>query len=333
MPSSSLAMKGGWRAVAAVLLAFVLVFAETGCGKRDPAQPQETPSGSTGAPQSDGPASGGQGGASQASARGFGVFVSPVPPNRIAPASISVKSPPGEGAEVLGVRWFVNGTERDNGKQLLPDRFDRGDRIHAVVRVRTGAEEMSLTTPEVVAGNALPNVADVRIEPQAPTSGSTVRAVVQAEDPDDDPVTVKYRWYVDDAEISGQGGSLTLKGVRKGSWVHVAATPNDGSGDGAWKYSPRYLVVNAPPVVKSEAPTTMPASRVLTHEIVAQDPDGDPLTYTLVSGPAGCSLSGAVLTWKVADSDLGRTSEIVVRIADNDGASTILKLSLNPLKP
>ena len=280
-----------------------------------------------------GGAAGGQGAASPASARGFGVYVIPVSPSRNGPASISVMSPPGQGAEVLGVRWFVNGSERETGNALAPSQIAHGDRIRAVVRLRSGAEEMLLTTPEVVAGNALPLVTDVRLEPQAPTTGSTVRALATAQDPDGDPLTIRYRWYVDDAEVPGEGNSLTLKGIRKGSWVHVAATPNDGIADGAWKYSPIYQVVNAPPVVKSQAPTSMPLSRILTHAIVAEDPDGDPLTYTLVSGPSGCSLSGATLTWQVAESDLGKTSEIVVRIADDDGASTMLKLSLNPLKP
>jgi hypothetical protein len=129
------------------------------------------------------------------------------------------------------------------------------------------------------------------------------------------------------------GDSLTLSGVKKGSLIHVSATPNDGFADGAWKYSPKYQVVNGPPVVKSQSPTSMPLSRVLTHTIVAEDPDGDPLTYALEKGPEGATLSGATLTWKVSDQDMGRTAEVVIRISDNDGASTVLTMLLNPRKP
>jgi len=261
------------------------------------------------------------------------VVVAPFSPSRIAPPSVSVKSPPKQGAEVLLVRWFVNGSEQEGGPLLPPSRFQRGDRVRANVKLRAGGEEILLTTPEVVAVNALPGVTDVRMEPQALTAGSTIRAIVQGHDADGDELKYKFKWFVNDLPGTGEGESLVLKGVRKGSWVHVSVTPNDGFADGAWKESPRYQTVNAPPVVRSKAPETIPPSRILAHAIVAEDPDGDPLTYTLVKGPEGCALSGATLRWQVSDSDLGRTAEIVIRISDDDGASTILTLSLNPQKP
>jgi hypothetical protein len=322
---------------AAALLAFGLAAAWAGCGKREgPAPKGAIPAAGEAAPaaavRTDAPAAG-VGEISVPAGRNVMVVVAPSSPSRIAPPSVSVKSPPGQGAELLDVKWFVNGAERESGKILSPSGFQRGDRIQAAVKLRAAGEEKLLATPEVLAVNALPAVDDVRIEPQALVAGSTVRAVVQALDPDGDPLTFKYQWHVDNLVVPGGGDSLTLKGVKKGSWVHVAVTPNDGFADGAWKYSPRCLVVNGPPVVKSTAPTSIPASRVLTHAIVAEDPDGDPLTYILVKGPEGMSLSGATLTWKVSDRDLGRTAEVVIRISDNDGASTMLTMTLNPRKP
>ncbi|MGB7630237.1 MAG: hypothetical protein WBM29_04050, partial [Candidatus Deferrimicrobium sp.] len=66
-----------------------------------------------------------------------------------------MKSPPKRGAEVLLVRWFVNGGEQESGPLLSPSGFQRGDRIRATVKLRAEGEEMLLTTPEVVAVNAL----------------------------------------------------------------------------------------------------------------------------------------------------------------------------------
>jgi hypothetical protein len=264
---------------------------------------------------------------------GFKVVVAPSTPSRIAPPAVSLKSPPGKGAEISSVKWLVNGEERGDGEVLAPVRLQRGDRIQAVVVLRAGGGETTVTTPEVVAVNALPAVTDVRLEPQAPISGSEVRAVAVARDPDGDPLTLKYQWHVDNVVMPGGGDSLTLKGVRKGSWVHVEVTPNDGFADGAWTSSSRYRVVNAPPVVIGKPPTTIPPSRVLSHSIVAEDPDGDPLTYTLVKGPEGATLSGATFTWKVNDRELDRLAEVVIRISDTDGASTVLTMALNPRKP
>lgn len=322
------------RAAAALLFAFGLAVAGGGCGKREgPSQPgalladRDSSTGKTAATV-------GQGNISTHPGREFSVVVAPSSPSRIAPPSVSVKSPPGQGAEILSVKWLVNGAETEGGPLFAPSRFQRGDRIQAVVKLHLGGDgEILRTTTEVVAVNALPAVTDVRIEPLSPITGSEVRAVVQAQDPDGDTLTYKFQWYVDNLVVPGGGASLILKGVKKGSLVHVAVTPNDGFADGAWKYSPRYRVLNALPVVKNQPPTTVPPSRVLIHTIVAEDPDGDPLAYTLVKGPAGMALSGATLTWEVSDRDLDKPAEVVIRISDDDGASTVLTMILNPRKP
>jgi hypothetical protein len=324
------------RAAPAAFLAFCLAVAVTCCGKKEgpssKVPPQAGQAGGSAESSTAAPA-GGREETSVSAGGGFTVHIAPSSPSRITPPSVSVKSPPGLGADVLGVKWLINGEERESGQILPPSAFRRGDRLQAIVKLRAGGEEKHLSTPEVAAVNAMPAVVDVRIEPQAPTSGSTVRAVVQAQDPDADPLTLKYRWYVDDVPVPGDIDSIPLKGVKKGSRVHVAVTPNDGISDGAWRYSPRYQVVNGPPVVKSEPPKTIPPSRVLTHTVIAEDPDGDPMTYTLVKGPEGITLSGATLTWKVSDRDLEKPAEIVIRISDDDGASTVLTMILNPRKP
>ena len=259
------------------LLSTLLVFTGIGCGKKDGNSSQvvllpgqATSTGSTTDVQE------GKGGTGSLADR-FAVFVVPSSPSRSTPPSISVKSPPGQGAEVLGVQWLVNGTDAGRGQTLPADRFRRGDKIQAIVKLRAAAGEENLSTAEVVAINALPTVVGARIEPKAPTNGSTVRVIAEGEDPDGDPVTFTYKWYVNDVVVPGGSDSLMLNDVKKGSWIHVAVTSNDGTGDGAWRYSPRYQVVNAPPVVKNPPPTEIPSSRLLKYTIVAEDPDGDPL--------------------------------------------------------
>ncbi len=321
---------------AALLVALLVAAGTAGCGgtRQPPAQGPPPPAGSAVVSgEGAGPRGGTVGEAAPASSGGFAVFVIPSSPSRIAPPSVSVVSPPGRGAEIQEVRWFVNGAETSTAAALSPSLFRPGDRIRAEVTLRAGGKELVLATPDTVAANALPAVTEVVLEPRAPTSGSVVRAMVQANDPDGDALKFRYVWYVDNVAVAGQGDSLVLKGVRKGSWVHVAVTPNDGVADGAWKYSPRYRVVNSPPVVKNPPPTSVPPSRVLTHTIVAEDADGDPLTYTLVKGPEGVTLSGATMTWKISDNQLEEPAEIVIRISDDDGASTDLTMNLTPRRP
>lgn len=334
MPSDRFPESDGRRAVvAALLFSFCLIASGAGCGKRGGESPQGSPA-VPGLPPGNAAGEARQGGTPVASSGGFTAFVVPSSPSRIAPPSVSVMSPPKHGAEVLLVRWFVNGTESESGPRLSPSRFQRGDKVRAVVKLREeGGEERLLTTTDVVAVNALPDVTDVRLEPKAPTAGSTVRAIVRGKDADGDSLKYRYKWFVNDLQVPGESESLVLQGVKKGAWVHVSVTPNDGLADGAWMDSARYQVVNALPVVKSVLPKELPPGRRFTYRIVAEDPDGDPLTYTLREAPPGMILRGDTLEWQVSEASIGVNVEAVVAIADNDGGQTVQNISMTIQPP
>ena len=246
---------------------------------------------------------------------------------------VTATSPSGKGAEVLEARWSVNGGEQESGPSLSPSRFQRGDRIRANVKLRVGGGEVLLGTPEVSAVNALPAVTDVRIEPRAPTSGSTVKAITQGQDADGDSLKFKYKWYVNGLPVDGESESLALNGVKKGAWVHVSVTPNDGFADGAWRDSPRYQVVNGLPVVKSVLPKELPPDRRFIYRIVAEDPDGDPLAYTLSKAPPGMLLHGETIEWQVPDAAIGANVNAEVVISDDEGGQTVQSISMTIQPP
>jgi hypothetical protein len=321
----------GWKAreaAAAAFLASLFLLAGASCGRN------ETPSvGQRSEPSGNAVPASTQRAEPSTAPGAFEVVVVPVTPSRSVPPGITVKSLPGRGAEILSVRWFLNGAEQETAIRMDPSRFRRGDRIHAVVTLRSDGNEVVQTTKEVVAGNALPAVSDVRIDPRAPHAGGTVTAVVQGQDLDGDPLNYKYQWYADNVVVPGGQATLSLKDVKRGAWIHVAVTPNDGVDNGAWMESPRYEVVNALPVVKSGLPKEVPPSRHFVYRIVAEDPDGDPLTYTLAKGPPGMTLKGDTIEWEVPDEYIGKPVETVVQISDDHGGRTDQNISMTIQPP
>jgi len=258
----------------------------------------------------------------------------PAVPTKLSPPGVSLQGvfPGREAPKIIQVAWSVNDRDAGNGTSLDSSRFGKGDRIQAKVRVLSRGTEGIVEVPAVVAGNSPPWVVEAGIEPAGLTTGSVARAVVRIEDPDGDPVTARYTWYVDDRPASEEGETFRLQGIRKGSTVHFKAVPGDGSTDGGWRYSGKYTVVNSSPVVKSDPPKSIPPDGIIVYAIIAEDPDGDPLTYALEKGPAGMTLTGATLRWAVPPEAYGTSVQIVVRISDNDGGETLTTLSMTPRK-
>lgn len=315
-----------------------LLFLSAGCGRNDA---QVSPSRDTSPESVTAPASGGVSSGETArdpasqtegeTARGIRVDVriSPSVPTRVSPPLLLVGGAPGtKGGELKDVVWLVNGITYRGGDRMDPDLVHEGDRIRARGTVKIGEEEVPFETREVVAGNSPPEIGTVRLEPKAPVTGGKVKALATFSDPDGEPVTLKYQWFIDDREVPGEGEELTLAGVKKGSWVHVRVSTNDGTAEGSWKYSPKHQVVNSLPVVKSRLPAEIPPDRKFSYQIVAEDPDGDPLTYDLVKSPPGMVISGSRLEWDVPDEVLGKLVEVVVNISDGDGGQTICTLSM-----
>jgi hypothetical protein len=254
-----------------------------------------------------------------------------VPPNpsRLFPPRIEVVPAGGPGDRIVQVLWTVEGRVVAEGERLSPGMFRKGERIGATATVKTGERELTLKAPEVTAVGSPPSVTEIRIEPPEMRTGDTVRAVAKGESPDGNDVTFRFRWFVDDVPLPGDGPEMVLEGVRKGAWVHAMAVPNDGIRDGGGRYSPKYKVLAAPPAVKVQGEPNLSPEGVLSCVIAASDPDGDPLSVELVAGPPGMTLTGNVLSWKVPEGGLGRPVEAVVRVPDGDGGYVTRTLTVS----
>ena len=125
--------------------------------------------------------------------------------------------------------------------------------------------------------NQPPLIRSVRFEPSRPAPGERVRAVVDAFDPDGDPVDLAYDWSVGGQAAASRTAETDLDWSRKGDEVYLSVTPSDGRAEGE-PFEAATRVRNRPPEIRSlrvEPAEGVRAGEELTAQVVAEDPDGD----------------------------------------------------------
>jgi hypothetical protein len=101
-------------------------------------------------------------------------------------------------------------------------------------------------------GNRPPVVKLVEIVQESIRLDKPVTVRVETEDPERDPVTVRFRWLVNEAAVAGQSDeTFHPDQLKRGDKLLVEVTPNDGTHDGLPLRSRAVLVGNTPPVVKA----------------------------------------------------------------------------------
>ncbi|MEF1208014.1 putative Ig domain-containing protein, partial [Photobacterium damselae] len=75
--------------------------------------------------------------------------------------------------------------------------------------------------------------------------------------------------------------------------------------------------VNTAPVISALPPTKAVIGETTTVQVVAEDADGDTLTYTLLNGPAWASINSAtgMITLSPTETDVGQLS-LTVQVSD-----------------
>ncbi|MHB8861524.1 MAG: putative Ig domain-containing protein [Pirellulaceae bacterium] len=133
-----------------------------------------------------------------------------------------------------------------------------------------------------------------------------------------DPATGLVQWTPDAGQVGDQS---------------VVVTAADPAGNvGFQSYTLRVRAVNRAPLITS-APVTVAEPGVLYHyDLLASDQDGDPLTYTLVAGPAGAAMDGlGRVTWVPGLADIG-LHHVSLRVADGFGEAAVqdYDIQVNP---
>lgn len=208
--------------------------------------------------------------------------------------------------------------------RLPKGAFARGDEVTAVAMTRGG--ELKATAR---IGNSPPKVTSVIFFPANLRRWADITAKPDGADADGDRIEYHYHWIVNGEELP-VGDTPVLKGdrIRREDTVSVRVTPGDGIDNGKPYITVPITISNAPPRFTSTPPSSF-QGHVYSYQTVAEDPDGDALTYSLAASPHGMTIDSrsGKIEWKISTDSAG-THTVEVAAKDTEGLQAIQKFTV-----
>ncbi|MEO0127075.1 MAG: Ig domain-containing protein [candidate division WOR-3 bacterium] len=228
------------------------------------------------------------------------------------------------------VKWFVNDKEIGEGMSLKYEDAKKGDKIFAEVTPFDGKDwGKTVKTREVKIGGLPPKIISLKITPEtifATTPSVVVSAMV--EDPDNDSVQLFVHWLVKDEVIPDTSNVLDLKkyNLKKNDVITGAAFASDGE----FKSEPfpfEIHIANSAPVFSTKIDSIKAKPYEIYYQVPIVDPDGDRLTFEILSAPKGVIIDNntGVISGNAGDVN---SFEVLVRATDTDGAYLDAKFTL-----
>lgn len=255
------------------------------------------------------------------------VAIVPNPMARTTPLTVVIEKDGAHGeASSYRYQWFVNkiAVQGATTSSFDTSTLHRGDRVHVVV---TGSdverEGVSFESSSVTVPNAQPVIRSVALEQELTSAGSRLLAKVEAFDADQDDIQFQFRWLRNEKVVlEGAESTVVLPELAQSDIVAVEAIPYDYEGAGKLLRAAPLVVGNNPPKILS-VPMMMSNGELYEYTVRAEDPDGDPVSFGLESGPSGMTMDSAAgqVVWRPGTGISG-THHVKIIAADGKGART-----------
>lgn len=222
------------------------------------------------------------------------------------------------------VEWLVNGIPAPDhiSTQFKCADAKKGD----VVQCKAISKGVEIRSNEVKIKNTPPEIVSVKIAPEVNKPGEPLSVDVTGSDADGDPVTFLYEWTKNGKPA---GTTNRIEGdVKRGDKISLKITPYDGEEYGRPKIVTAGIQ-NMPPVITEHNNFNFDG-KVLTYQVKASDPDGDPLTYSLKKASPGMAIDvkTGLMTWNVPADFKGKTS-CVISVKDGQGGEAEYTLNID----
>ena len=207
-------------------------------------------------------------------------------------------------------RWLVNGKviAGQTRGSFPPELLKRGDQVVVEVTPFDGMiEGAPLQSQPASVVNTPPIISDVGIDFDHQAQGRRLLAKVDVVDPDNDPVSLTYRWRKNETVLKeGEENTLDVSGLTAKDAILVEVTASDGVPNGATTVTERFTLTNSAPTIVSK-PSSSTNGDQYDYIVQATDADGDPITYELDMSPPGMTIdpNSGRIHWTVTPESKG----------------------------
>lgn len=217
----------------------------------------------------------------------------------------------------LKVEWYSGETLlAAQGNTIIPIEYKikKGNKIYAKVKDPGTGKVYKSAEVEII--NSLPRVENLVVKV---LQNGNLQAVADIKDDDNDPdIKVTYVWKAGDQIIEGADTDvLDYTKIPKGKEASVSVTASDGTGTCPPVNSKGSSITNIVPKITS-SPGTSISNGVYTYQVTAEDPDNDPLTFSIEGAPSGMSIDAksGLITWTIPQ---GVSGDFTFKVVADDG--------------
>ncbi len=261
------------------------------------------------------------------------VNILPEKPNKESELNSSIQSKDPDGDSITyHYQWLRNDEEifEQNRNTLKKVNFKKGDLIRVRVTPSDGkANGTPFLSPPVRILNSPPIIQEIWIEPKMAYGTDRLKAYLKSSDSDGDFIYFTYQWEKNGVVLNEERREFLERGqFKKGDSMAVIVTPDDRETLGTPKKSEPLIISNSPPLIVSSPPTSVEKS-TYNYQVKVNDPDNDPITFTLKSGPKGMEMdkNTGLISWEIRKEDKGSHS-VEIEVSDDAGARSMQRYTL-----
>jgi hypothetical protein len=261
------------------------------------------------------------------------VNILPEKPNKESELNLITQSHDPDGDPVTyRYQWMKNDEEivGENKSTLRSGNFKKGDLIQVRATPSDGrVEGKPFLSASVRILNSPPVIEQVWVEPKVAYVKDNLKVKIKSYDKDGDFIYYTYRWEKNGIVLDDERGEILERGrFKREDSIAVSVIPDDRETQGSPKKSNAVIISNSPPIITSSPPTTVEKATYL-YQVVANDPDNDPVAFTLKSAPKGMEIEKetGLIRWVIRKEDIGVHS-IEIEATDNAGARSLQRYTL-----